>query len=160
MRIERIGSSKFRFCLAAPLLAASMFSFAAAPINQQGHSCHLPGHDEPLRCISVPVPLDYQRPDGERLMLHVAVASAFRESAQPDPLFILAGGPGQAGSDILPLLDTTFRKVRATRDIVFIDQRGTGLSGKLDCASLQSVDDLPEAEQGVAIEACMRGLNK
>ena len=162
MRIMRSGISKYRPCLAVPLLAASLFSsvLAAAPLSQQGRSCHLPGHDEPLRCFDVPVPLDYQRPEGERLMLHVAVASAFRESAQPDPLFVLAGGPGQAGSDILPLLDTTFPKVRATRDIVFIDQRGTGLSGKLDCASLQAVEDLPEAEQGAAIEACMRSLNR
>jgi pimeloyl-ACP methyl ester carboxylesterase len=63
----------------------------------------------------------------------VTVAPAFRESASPDPLFVLAGGPGQAGSDVLPLLSAAFKRVRATRDIVFIDQRGTGLSGKLDC---------------------------
>lgn len=162
MSIKPIGTSTNRFCLAVPLLAVSLLSsvFAAAPQSQPGRSCHLPGHDEPLRCIGVAVPLDYRHPDGEKLMLHVAVASALREAAQPDPLFVLAGGPGQAGSDILPLLDTTFRKVRATRDIVFIDQRGTGLSGKLDCASLQTVEDLPDAQQGAAIETCMRSLNK
>jgi pimeloyl-ACP methyl ester carboxylesterase len=83
-----------------------------------------------------------------------------REAARPDPVFVLAGGPGQAGSDILPLLESGLRKLRATRDIVFIDQRGTGLSGKLDCDSTQEVDDLDEAGQVRLITDCMKALNK
>ena len=61
---------------------------------------------------------------------------------------MLAGGPGEAGSDVLPLLNNTFRRIRATRDIVFIDQRGTGLSGKLDCDSKPAQEAMTEAAAG------------
>jgi pimeloyl-ACP methyl ester carboxylesterase len=110
------------------LLAAALPAAAA-----QQRSCHLPGVEETLRCLRLPVALDYARPAAGTLALHVTVAPALREGARPDPLFVLAGGPGEAGSEVLPLLSTAFRRVRATRDIVFIDQRGTGLSGKLEC---------------------------
>jgi pimeloyl-ACP methyl ester carboxylesterase len=147
------------------VLALALAAFAApavwgATAAQQGHPCHLPGYDQTLRCITVNVPLDYQQPRGAHLALQVTLAPALRESARPDPLFVLAGGPGQAGSEILPLLDSAFRHVRATRDIVFIDQRGTGLSGKLDCDSTQALEEqsLPQQEQAVA--ACMRKLNR
>src|SRR6478735_4382530 len=92
-------------------------------------SCHLPGVADALRCLTLPVPLEPGKP--ATLNLHVTIAPALRQGARPDPLFVLAGGPGEAGSDVLPLLSTAFKRVRATRDIVFIDQRGTGLSGKL-----------------------------
>ncbi len=151
-----------RFWLAASLFALSLSSLSAmaAPAAQPGRTCHLPGYDQSLRCATIPVPLDYQHPSGEKIQLHVTVAPAFREAARPDPLFVLAGGPGQAGSDILRLLDSSFRKVRATRDIVLIDQRGTGLSGKLDCESMQSLAEESLPEQETAVAACMRSLNK
>jgi pimeloyl-ACP methyl ester carboxylesterase len=141
------------------LLALSSASACAAAASQS-RTCHLPGHEEPLRCITIPVPLDYRQPAGDKLALHVTIAPAFRQPSRSDPLFVLAGGPGQAGSDILMLLDGTFRKVRATRDIVFIDQRGTGLSGKLDCDNTKSLDELPLAEQEKIVAACLRSLDK
>jgi pimeloyl-ACP methyl ester carboxylesterase len=156
-----------RIGLAAVLLASCLASHAAEntvraalPAGPQSRACHLPGHDEPLRCVDVTVPLDYGQPSGDRIRLHVTVAPAFRNPAQPDPLFVLAGGPGQAGSDILPLLDSTFRKVRATRDIVVVDQRGTGLSGKLDCDSTGTLEEAPIEEQESMVAACLRGLKR
>lgn len=121
--------------LSSCLLALFLMAGAALPASAavKPRSCHLPGVEEALRCYTLPVPLD--APNGPTLNLHVTVAPAFREAARADPLFVLAGGPGEAGSDVLPLLSTAFRRVRATRDIVFIDQRGTGLSGRLDCPS-------------------------
>ena len=153
---------KFRSWLTLPLLAVTWLSCtaSAAFAAQPGNICHLPGYDQALRCISVHVPLDYRHPQGEQLALHVTLAAALREAARPDPLFVLAGGPGQAGSEILPLLDSAFRKVRATRDIVFIDQRGTGLSGKLDCDSTQALEDSSLQEQEKIVGDCMRTLGR
>ncbi|WLI89735.1 alpha/beta fold hydrolase [Massilia sp. R2A-15] len=149
---------KFRSCLGAALTALALLpaaSQAAAPTR----ACHLPGAEEPLRCVSLPVALDYAKPDGAKLKLHVTIAPAFRESARPDPLFVLAGGPGQAGSDVLQLLNSTFRRIRATRDIVFIDQRGTGLSGKLDCESTPAQEAMTEEQLEAEIVACIKRLN-
>jgi pimeloyl-ACP methyl ester carboxylesterase len=125
---------------------------AAAPA--QTRSCHLPGVEEALRCLTLPVPLEPGKP--ATLNLHVTIAPALRQGARPDPLFVLAGGPGEAGSDVLPLLGTAFRRVRATRDIVFIDQRGTGLSGKLECPSDADTDaQLSDVEADAALRRCI-----
>ncbi|MFP5390770.1 MAG: alpha/beta fold hydrolase [Gammaproteobacteria bacterium] len=132
----------------------------AAQADQQGRSCHLPGIEEALRCARVDVPLDYQNTGAGKLALHVTIAPAFRESARSDPLFVLAGGPGEAGSDVVPLLAHTFRRARATRDIVFIDQRGTGKSGRLACNTPDDVLDLSDAQYQSALRACIARLNR
>jgi len=143
--------------LAVALAAPPALAAPANPAGQpQARSCHMAGVEEALRCIKLPVALDYARPAAGTLSLHVTVAQALRESARPDPLFVLAGGPGEAGSDVLPLLSTAFRRVRATRDVVFIDQRGTGLSGKLECEA--GADDdatLSDDQVDLAVRKCI-----
>ena len=118
-------------------------------------SCHLPGAEGALRCLTVPVPLDYARPGTKDLKIHVTVAPAFREGARADPLFVLAGGPGEAGSEVIMLLSTAFKRVRATRDIVFIDQRGTGLSGRLDCKDPPGHETMSDAELEADARRCI-----
>jgi pimeloyl-ACP methyl ester carboxylesterase len=144
-------------CSASALGLPAAAAAAAAPASQAtaARSCHLPGAEEALRCLSISVPLDYAKPGAGSLKLHVTVAPAFRESARTDPLFVLAGGPGQAGSDVLPLLSAAFKRVRATRDIVFIDQRGTGLSGKLDCENPANEDTMSDAELEAVLQRCI-----
>jgi len=139
--------------LSLPLLLATGATSAAPAMTDR--SCHLPGVVEALRCVSVTVPLEHAKPQGAALKLHVTVAPAFRQGSRSDPLFVLAGGPGQAGSDVLVLLKAAFDRVRATRDIVFIDQRGTGLSGKLDCASKPEHDAMSDAELMAELRACI-----
>jgi len=140
------------------LPAAGLAAPAGVRAGVQTRSCHLPGSEETLRCVSVPVALDHAQAGGAQLALHVTVAPAFRESALSDPLFVLAGGPGEAGSDVLALLANTFRRTRATRDIVFIDQRGTGLSGKLDCETRPAQQAMTEDQLEREIRACIAGL--
>ena len=140
--------------LALPLLLAAGSASAAAPAMTD-RSCHLPGVVEALRCVSVTVPLDHAQPQGPTLALHVTVAPAFRQGSRSDPLFVLAGGPGQAGSDVLVLLKAAFDRVRATRDIVFIDQRGTGRSGKLGCVSKPEHETMGDAELMAELRACI-----
>lgn len=152
MKSSPIRSALLAQLLAPLLLCLSQHAASAAPAATPGaepHDCHLPGVEESLRCLKLPVPLQPGRP--ATLALHVTIAPALREGARPDPVFVLAGGPGEAGSDVLPLLATAFKRVRATRDIVFIDQRGTGLSGRLECKSgldedVQLSDDEVDAE--------------
>lgn len=138
-----------------PLLLATGLATAAAAPAKTERSCHLPGVVEALRCVSVTVPLEHAKPQGAALKLHVTVAPAFRQGSRSDPLFVLAGGPGQAGSDVLVLLKAAFDRVRATRDIVFIDQRGTGLSGKLDCESKPEHEGMNDAELMAELRACI-----
>lgn len=138
--------------LAAAPVAASDKAAAPAPATR---NCHLPGVTDTLRCVTLEVPLDHARPAGAKLKLHVTVAPAHRQGTRGDPLFVLAGGPGQAGSDIVQTLSTAFSRVRATRDIVFIDQRGTGRSGKLDCESKPEHERMTEEQLKAELQACI-----
>ena len=151
---------KSSIILTASLCAVLACPAIAKPVSQQGRSCHLPGAEEALRCVTLPLPLDYATPSGLTLKLHVTVAPAFREAARADPLFILAGGPGQAGTDVLVLLNHSFRRVRATRDIVVIDQRGTGLSDKLDCPPVPNAEALSPAGQEQAVRNCIAAVKR
>ncbi len=58
---------------------------------------------------------------------------ALAASPRPDPLFLLVGGPGQAATEAGARLAETLRDVLEKRDIVLVDQRGTGQSNPLDC---------------------------
>jgi len=153
------------FLPAAALWLAASTAGAAAPGNAAGaapakpavasRSCHLPGVTDALQCVTLNVPLDHGNPRAGSLKLHVTVAGAHRANTRNDPLFVLAGGPGQAGSDVVQLLTLAFHRVQATRDIVFIDQRGTGLSGKLDCKSKPEHERMSEEQLESELRACI-----
>jgi pimeloyl-ACP methyl ester carboxylesterase len=70
---------------------------------------------------------------GRRIALRVVVLPALSNDTAPDPLFILAGGPGQAASELTEVVRVPFRQVNRERDLVFVDQRGTGGSNPLTC---------------------------
>ena len=103
--------------------------------------CRLPKQAVAAQCGELAVPEDRGRPDGRRIGIFVAVLPANTADPRPDPLFILAGGPGQAASGLAPLA-SRLAEVRRTRDIVLVDQRGTGRSSPLHCAALRPDDDL------------------
>jgi len=79
---------------------------------------------------------------GRRIALNVMIIPAATATPDPDPLFALAGGPGQSATDAFPLA-AYVRAIAEQRDVVLVDQRGTGKSNLLDCA-LQSLDNPQE----------------
>ena len=85
------------------------------------------------RCGEYRVRENRADPHGKELQLHVAVVPALRLKPAPDPLFILSGGPGQAASDFYLSVAPAFTRIRRDRDLVLVDQRGTGRSNRLDC---------------------------
>jgi pimeloyl-ACP methyl ester carboxylesterase len=87
------------------------------------------------RCGSLEVAENPAEPVGRRIKLKIAVAPATGKTTEPDPVFFFAGGPGQASSETWVIIRSTLNKIRKTRDIVMIDQRGTGGSNKLACES-------------------------
>ncbi len=77
----------------------------------------------------------------KRIRIHVAIISALRRQALPDPVFIISGGPGQAASDFYLSSSRAFDELRRDRDLVVIDQRGTGKSNRLDCNLPDELED-------------------
>jgi len=114
------------------------------------------------RCGFLEVPENPAEPDGRTIQLHVAVGEASSQTPAADPVFFLAGGPGQAASETWIMLRSALRKVRKDRDIVMVDQRGTGQSNKLQCPS-EEVMDLDAAidfdEITREAERCLAGLD-
>ena len=109
--------------LAIPLLA-SCSADRSAERTLVLSECRLPKLAQASQCGTLEVPENRAQPDGRKLEIFVAVLPANTLSPKPDPLVILAGGPGQAASTLGPFA-TLFSDVRRTRDIVLIDQRGT-----------------------------------
>lgn len=87
------------------------------------------------RCGSLEVAENPADPDGKKISLNIAIAAATGQSTEPDPVFFFAGGPGQAATETWVMIQSTLNKIRKKRDIVMIDQRGTGGSNKLACKS-------------------------
>jgi pimeloyl-ACP methyl ester carboxylesterase len=85
------------------------------------------------RCGRLAVPENTNDPGGRRIELAVAVVPAISRQARPDPLFLLAGGPGQGARDAFVPLLGALMGVRRDRDLVLVDQRGTGLSNAMTC---------------------------
>ena len=94
--------------------------------------CRLPKLAQAVQCGALEVPENRDRPQDRKLSIFVAVLPANTLTPKPDPLLLLAGGPGQAASTLGPFAQQ-LALVRRTRDIVLIDQRGTGRSSPLDC---------------------------
>jgi len=67
---------------------------------------------------------------GRKITLKVLVFPALGPHPKPDPVVALGGGPGQAASDLSGVLSD---KVRQDRDLLFVDQRGTGEPDRLTC---------------------------
>lgn len=110
----------------------------------------------PARCGTLEVPEDHDRPGGRRISLRVAVIQAEAGGRQPDPVFFLAGGPGQAATELYPAVADAFTRVARQRDIVLVDQRGTGGSARLDCGDLSepAAVDRSEEDELKLVEAC------
>ena len=64
--------------------------------------------------------------------LHVAIIPATRQPAR-GALVYLEGGPGGAATDAAVSVNEVFAKVSEFRDIVMVDQRGTGGSQSVAC---------------------------
>jgi pimeloyl-ACP methyl ester carboxylesterase len=92
------------------------------------------------RCGQLAVPEDPAAGAGKKLQLQVVIIPALRSRAEPDPLVILSGGPGQGAGDFYTAVAPVFGRVRRDRDIVLVDQRGTGASNRLDCEFSDDID--------------------
>ena len=85
------------------------------------------------RCGTLERHEDPSNPGSPLLSLSVAVVPALSLEPEPDPFVPIAGGPGQSTIAFYSMLSYAFEDIRRTRDIVLLDQRGTGDSAKLQC---------------------------
>jgi pimeloyl-ACP methyl ester carboxylesterase len=116
--------------VAAPVIAPVAPAVMPAPPLT---ACALPGVAQPALCGRLRRPLNPAEPDGRQIELHYAVLPALARQKKPDPVFFFAGGPGQSAIDLAGTVGHLLARFSNRRDIVLIDQRGTGASAALRC---------------------------
>ncbi|MCP4654373.1 MAG: alpha/beta hydrolase, partial [bacterium] len=97
---------------------------------------------EGLLCGTLAVYEDREARTGRKIDLKIVVAPALGEEPAPDPVFFFAGGPGDSAASNAGGQAQYFRGLRDRRDLVFVDQRGTGGSHPLQCDAPGDPDDL------------------
>lgn len=128
------------------LIALAATAAAGASPTLELSPCRLAGVATELRCGSLARPLDPARPQGPQITLQVALLPALARHAQPDPVVFFAGGPGQSAIDLAPQVQALLGRLQTRRDVLLIDQRGTGRSAPLSCEE-RSPPARPLAEQ-------------
>ncbi len=153
------------FCVAL-LLPAPLYAAEGAPPSARDgfEDCRvsLPDglQEYRARCRHFRVPVDHADPAAGQLSLFMAKVPARRADPEPDPLVLLAGGPGQAATEVWPSLREALERINRDRDIWLLDQRGTGGSSPLDCdfGPATSLFEATEAEMSQAIAGCRAQL--
>jgi pimeloyl-ACP methyl ester carboxylesterase len=100
--------------------------------------CDLPGVSPEialrLRCGTVSVPRNYGTPNSDQFKLAVVVVRSAQQPALSDPVVFISGGPGS------PVTAFAGQWVRTSyarnRDLILVDQRGTGRSEPKLCSDL------------------------
>jgi pimeloyl-ACP methyl ester carboxylesterase len=130
---------------------------AALPLQE----CRIDDGGASARCGWMTRPENPDKPAGTKVKLRVVVIPSLRLRAEPDPLVILAGGPGQGANDFYTSVSAAFARIRRSRDIVLIDQRGTGQSNRLDCELPDEADfaDVDPQQLQVQTRACLGAMS-
>jgi pimeloyl-ACP methyl ester carboxylesterase len=103
--------------------------------------CDIPGVEGGARCGTFSVWEDRAARKGRRIDLNVVVLPATKGPAAPDALTFLEGGPGEAAASDAAGVAEELARIRERRDILLVDQRGTGKSNSLACEMFGAKDD-------------------
>lgn len=96
-------------------------------------SCTVPGVSGPARCGTLSVWEDRVARRGRRIGIHFVVLPATGTARASEAVAYFSGGPGQAATDDVGFVAEELASVRDTRDLLFMDTRGTGGSNALPC---------------------------
>ena len=107
-------------------------------------------------CAPFSVPENWDAPEGRRIALKLALVKSDASRAEPDPVVLLAGGPGQAATEVYPQAAAALAPLRAHRHILLLDQRGTGGSNALSCDGAPDEDEVLRRGDGPDLERLKR----
>ncbi len=155
------SSSRVACALVALWLGLAGLGAAAATAAELS-SCRLKGLEHEALCGTLSRALDPAQERGVRIDLHFAVLPALARNKKPDPVFFLAGGPGQSAIALAGPVSGMLARFGHRRDIVLVDQRGTGRSAPLECGDEAAAAPLSESadpqRQVERARACLRSL--
>jgi pimeloyl-ACP methyl ester carboxylesterase len=163
--VEAIAYTTLRDAVAPPRTAQpgdpfpSPREFAAFPHSPLA-PCRPDGVEEELLCGRLEVPEDRSRPNGRMISLNVVVVPALAADPQPDPYVEFIGSPGFAATGDAALYTTELSYFRQDRDVLLVDQRGTGGSNPLACEGVSGlgISELLDRWPAAAVSACRQKL--
>lgn len=128
---------------------ASSIDLVDCQLSMPGSSIRLDA-----QCGKLTVYEDRAAASGRQIELNIAIIPAISRSPAPDPVFFLAGGPGEAATQSYIAIASAFGSIRSKRDIILVDQRGTGGSHPLECGNSYQGDD-----ESDYLSACLSQLD-
>ena len=102
--------------------------------------CNIEGTSEKVKCGTYEVYENRASKMGRKIILKVVVFPATGKDRAPDPFVYIPGGPGSSATEDAPYVAPQFAKIREHRDLLFVDQRGTGGSHPLNCEFFNDAD--------------------
>jgi len=97
--------------------------------------------------------------EGRRIGLKVVVLPALSNDPKPDPLFMLDGGPGMPATRMADGVKAALWRIREQREIVLVDQRGTGESNGLHCSGVDSIEIVGNEYPYEVVRECMENFD-
>jgi pimeloyl-ACP methyl ester carboxylesterase len=157
-----IGRLRVLFTVLVPFVLTAFASAQTGRAPRVGlRSCSVPGIERKARCGAIEEPENPDQPGSRKLEIHFAVIPATSGQARPDPIVPLTGGPGESVIQdgrgfvewLAPMLED--------RDLLLVDQRGSGQSGALRCQFFSSddpADSLQNLFPPARVESCAKNL--
>jgi pimeloyl-ACP methyl ester carboxylesterase len=161
---------KLLACSASLLMSVALLgsqagtAISAAAPELPTSPCRLPGVTRPARCGVLTVLENPERPDGRRLAIHFAVIPASSSGkVLLDPIVVLMGGPGEKAIESASVYVGKLASLLSDRDLLLVDQRGTGQSAPLECYLFSPSDPAAGVRDffpRAAVARCVRELEK
>jgi pimeloyl-ACP methyl ester carboxylesterase len=126
------------------LIALSYSSLSQAASLGAWSSCFRDGYTKQLECAELTLE------DGA--VLAVTRKAAVKLGGTKPPIFVLAGGPGQASSELVALIDAAFGPSNQYHDLYFVDRRATGKSNPWQCGLDETV--VSDEQISAAVQDC------
>jgi pimeloyl-ACP methyl ester carboxylesterase len=143
------------------LLTAACAQPAPSAVDRL-HACAIEEGPVGAYCGTHTVFEDRATGQGRTIALKIVVAPALRREPAADPVFVLDGGPGSGAATMASQWLAPFRRVRTDRDLVFVDQRGTGESNRLGCdPTTEELEEVSPSDERVMarFRACLKTLD-
>ncbi len=158
-----LAGCQFPASLAAATTAATALPTSIPPASRLTlKPCKAAGGAIEGECGTLRVPEDRTNPAGRTLDLGIVVVRAQGPDHEPDPLFYIAGGPGDAATQdgIVVGVSNIFRKVNTSRDVIYLDQRGTHNKHRLTCKYPSfMIADAPQQQVNDWMKQCLASLD-
>jgi pimeloyl-ACP methyl ester carboxylesterase len=165
IRLQRMSRVRVSFALGVTALAFVAAGCGGTPqptALDRLHPCKSEEGPTDAYCGTLSVFENRDAKQGRKIDLKIVVLPALGNDTKSDPFFFLAGGPGQGAAEMARQLRDLFRRVQTSRDIVLVDQRGTGKSHPLTCTdNMDRLTALGEPEiAGIErIKKCLAGYD-